>query len=169
MSLLAPSVPTYDPWSWIVWGREVVALDLDTTNGPSWKPLPVLFTAPFSLFGEAAPLLWLWLARVGWLAALVLAYRLGARLGGPLAGGVAVALLLLVPDWLRYAAHGNAEGIVVALALEAVEAHLAEPAWGGAGARLRARARTARAWPFLGVYGVLLWLREPRLRPALLV
>ena len=106
---------------------------------------------------------------MGWLAALVLAYRLGARLGGPLAGGVAVALLLLVPDWLRYAAHGNAEGIVVALALGAVEAHLA----GRRGAALAlgyglALARP-EAWPFLGVYGVLLWLREPRLRPALLV
>ena len=40
LSLLGPSTPTYDPWAWIIWGREVVHLDLVTTDGPSWKPLP---------------------------------------------------------------------------------------------------------------------------------
>ena len=44
--------PTYDPWAWIIWGREVMHLDLVTTDGPSWKPLPILFTAPFSLLGD---------------------------------------------------------------------------------------------------------------------
>ena len=29
-----PSMPTYDPWAWIIWGREVAHLDLDTTDGP---------------------------------------------------------------------------------------------------------------------------------------
>ena len=42
LSFLAPSAPTYDPWAWIVWGREVLHLDLSTVGGPSWKPLPVL-------------------------------------------------------------------------------------------------------------------------------
>jgi hypothetical protein len=35
LSLLTPSAPTYDPWSWIIWGREVVHLDLSTVGGPS--------------------------------------------------------------------------------------------------------------------------------------
>ncbi len=30
LSLLLPSVPTYDPWAWIIWGREVAHLDLVT-------------------------------------------------------------------------------------------------------------------------------------------
>src|ERR1700754_4920003 len=55
LSLTLPSVPTYDPWAWIIWGREVAHLDLVTTDGPSWKPLPVLFTTVFSLFGSGAP------------------------------------------------------------------------------------------------------------------
>ena len=42
LSLLLPSAPTYDPWAWIIWGREITALDLNTVDGPSWKPLPVL-------------------------------------------------------------------------------------------------------------------------------
>ena len=50
---LLPAGPTYDPWAWIIWGREITEWDLDTRTGPSWKPLPVLFTTPFALTGDA--------------------------------------------------------------------------------------------------------------------
>jgi len=59
LSLLIPSTPSYDPWAWLVWGREIAHFDLQTTGGPTWKPLPVIFTTVFSLFGKAAPDLWL--------------------------------------------------------------------------------------------------------------
>src|SRR5690349_19793245 len=76
-SLLVPSAPTTDPWGWIVWGRELMHLQLNTVRGPpSWKPLPVLVTAPLSLLGAAAPSAWLLVARAGGLVALWLAYRL---------------------------------------------------------------------------------------------
>jgi hypothetical protein len=52
LTLLWVSTPTYDPWAWIMWGREIVHVDLNTTGGPSWKPLPMFFTIPFSLFGD---------------------------------------------------------------------------------------------------------------------
>ena len=80
LSLLLPSAPTTDPWGWIVWGREVVHLDLDTIvpGAPSWKPLPVLATAPLALAGGAAPMLWLFLARAGGVASLLLGYRVAA-------------------------------------------------------------------------------------------
>ena len=45
LSLALPSEASYDPWAWLVWGRELAHLNLDTTAGPSWKPLPVLVTA----------------------------------------------------------------------------------------------------------------------------
>src|SRR3954452_22475990 len=84
LSLLGPSQPTYDPWAWLIWGRDIVHLDLVTTAGPSWKPLPVLFTTPFAVIGTgAAPDLWLVVARAGGLLALAMAYRLA----GPLRGG----------------------------------------------------------------------------------
>ena len=35
LSLLIPSTPSYDPWAWLVWGREIVHLNLHTTGGPS--------------------------------------------------------------------------------------------------------------------------------------
>ena len=57
LTLLEPSAPTYDPWAWIIWGREVTRLGLDTAGGPSWKPLSVVFTTVFALFGSAAPAL----------------------------------------------------------------------------------------------------------------
>src|SRR3954465_7720907 len=59
LSLAGPPVPPQDSWSWIVWGGEGAPPSLDTTAGSSWKPLPVLFTTPFSLFGDIAPELWL--------------------------------------------------------------------------------------------------------------
>ena len=90
LSLLGPSTPTYDPWAWIIWGREVMHLDLSTGFGPSWKPLPVALTTVFGLFGGAAPDLWMVAARAGALAGALFAFRLGRRLGGT-AGGVVAA------------------------------------------------------------------------------
>src|SRR3954470_10881015 len=88
LSLLAPSAPTTDPWGWITWGHELVYGGFSTVMGgaPSWKPLPVLVTAPLSLFGGAAPALWLLVARAGGVYSLVVAFRLGKRLEGPAAG-----------------------------------------------------------------------------------
>jgi hypothetical protein len=75
LTFLMPSAPTYDPWAWIVWGREILHLDLSTVDGPSWKPLPVLLTTPFALFGGLAPDLWLFVARAGAIAGVVMAFR----------------------------------------------------------------------------------------------
>ena len=113
LSLLLPSQPSYDPWAWLVWGRELWHGTLDTGGGPSWKPLPVALTFAFAPAGELAPMLWLVVARASGLLALALAFRLAARLAGPrrvagiVAGTVAAVALALVPLWLRYLAHGK--------------------------------------------------------------
>jgi hypothetical protein len=166
LSLLMPSVPTTDPWGWIVWGRQVLHLDLNTVAGPpSWKPLPVLFTTPLALLGGAAPSAWLVIARAGGLLALALAYRLGTRLAGPAAGAVAVLGVLLSGSWMRNLAYGYTEGLAVALLFWAVLSHLD-------GRRGRALAlgflvslSRPEAWAFLLPYAAFVWLREPRLRP----
>ena len=80
---ILPTVPSYDPWAWISWGREVFDphLSFAISGGPSWKPLPVMFTAIWSLFGStAAPTLWVITARAGGLLGMVAAYLLAARL-----------------------------------------------------------------------------------------
>ena len=82
-------MPSYDPWSWIVWGREVSDphLSFAVGGGPSWKPLPFLFTTVYGLFGGAAPTLWVITARAGGLLGLVAAYRLGSLLAARTARG----------------------------------------------------------------------------------
>ncbi|MDQ3934712.1 MAG: hypothetical protein M3340_08800, partial [Actinomycetota bacterium] len=65
LTLLLPSTPTYDPWTWMLWGREVAGLELDTRGGPAFKPLPVAVGTALAPLGDAAPWAWLVLARAG--------------------------------------------------------------------------------------------------------
>src|SRR5918995_5521407 len=99
LSLLYPSTPSYDPWAWIQWGRDITQFELNTDTGPSWKPLPVIFTTLFAPFGDAAPDLWLVIARAGGLLALLMCFRLASKLvGGGRAGtaaGIVAALGML--------------------------------------------------------------------------
>ena len=167
--VVVPAAPGSDAWAWTVWGREVAHLDLATGNGPSWKPLPVLFPAPLSLFGDAAPELWLAVARAGALLALVMAYRLAATLAGPprpaatIAGALAVAALVLT-DLVDYAAEGAVEPLVAALLLWAVERHLAGRHGAAFVLAFLASLGRPEAWPFLGLYAVVLWRRRRDLR-----
>lgn len=112
-TLVWQGAPTYDPWAWIIWGREIVHGDLVTTTGPSWKPLPMLFTIPFALFGKAEPDLWLWVSRAFALMGLVAAGQLAMRLGGRLAGAVAVIALATTPLYYAYGIQGSSEGMLV--------------------------------------------------------
>ena len=176
LSLFFYATPTYDPWAWILWGREIAHLDLVTEGGPSWKPLPVVFTTFFSLFGEdAAPLLWLAVARAGALLACAMAFRLAWRLGGGglagALGGVACGVLLLTSfNFVRDATLGNSEALMVALVLLAFERHLDHRRAHALYFALAAALLRPEIWPFLGLYGLFLLIREPalRLRTALL-
>src|SRR3954451_15227039 len=174
LSLLGPSMPTYDPWAWIIWGREITHLDLNTVSGPSWKPLPILFTTPFALFGDsAAPGLWLLISRAGGLLAIAMAYRLAARLGGRAAGVVAAAALFLAEEFVRNFARGNSEGLLVALCLWAVERHLDHRRRDAFVLLFLSALLRPEVWPFWALYG--LWMvagpwreRPPRTELALL-
>lgn len=158
-----PSTPSYDPWAWIVWGREITQGDLDTLFGPSWKPLPVLFTTPLALAGDLAPDLWLVLARAATLGAAVMAYRLGTRLAGPLAGVLGALILLLQPTYLRTQLFGFSEGLLVLCGLLAVERHLDGHRAQAFALGLAAGLLRPEAWPFIGLYALyLLWERRSR-------
>ena len=165
LSLLLPSAPTYDPWAWIIWGREIVDLNLNTVDGPSWKPLPVIQTTLTAPLGEASPYLWLVTARAGAIAALPLAYLLAARLAGPVAGVGAAAGLGLMPWFVRNGGLGNSEGLMVALVLGAALTHLrGRHGWAFVLA-IGAGLLRPEAWPFLGLYALwLLYEDRTRLR-----
>jgi hypothetical protein len=164
LSFLAPAAPTYDPWAWIIWGREIVHLDLSTIHGPSWKPLPVLLTTPFSLFGGLAPDLWLFVARAGTLAGVWFVFSLARRLGGTPAGVAAALPYALAPWTLRNGATGNSEGLLVALALAAVDRHLDGRYRASFALALGAALLRPEAWPFVGLYGLWLLWRRPEVR-----
>jgi hypothetical protein len=174
-AIVLPTVPSYDPWSWIVWGRSVLDPHLSflTGGGPSWKPFPVMFTTIYGRFGGAAPTLWVITARAGGLLALVAAYRLGAKLveglgsaevAKPIAGVVAVIGILLTQDFFYYWYRGATEPILIAAALWSIDRLIA-------GKRIQAfvllvvlSQMRPEAWPFLGLYGLWLWRREPKYR-----
>lgn len=128
-SLAIPASPAYDVWAWLVWGREVGHLDLATIGGPSWKPLPVVFTSVVALAGSAAPTVWLLVARTANLLAVVGAFRLGSRLAGTVAGLLSALFLVLSPDgevrFLRVVLEGHTAAVTAALAVWAIECRLA--------------------------------------------
>src|SRR4051812_34396738 len=165
LSLLLPSAPTYDPVAWIIWGREIAHLDLNTVHGPSWKPLPVIVTTITAPLGEASLYIWVAAARAGAIAAIFLSGVLAARLANRTAGVVAAVALAAMPWWLRNGAMGNSEGIMVALVLGTALCHLqGRKGWAFALA-IGAGLLRPEAWPFLGLYALwLLWEDHARLK-----
>ncbi len=170
---ILPTVASYDPWAWISWGREVTDphLSFAISGGPSWKPLPVMFTTIWALFGSAAaPTLWVITARAGGLFGMVAAYLLASRLiRGPrwakvAAGLIAGAGIVITQAWWDEMFRGTSEPMLIATALWAVLAHLdGRRGWafslGVATSLIR-----PEAWPLIVVYAAWLWFKEPRLR-----
>jgi hypothetical protein len=184
-SLLIPSTPSYDPWAWLVWGREIIHLNLHTTGGPTWKPLPVIFTTVFALFGRAAPDLWLVIARAGALMAVAMTFKVAWRIMRDLvsvpgdvrgwarrmsllpvlfAAVVAAASLVNSKGFVTDNALGYSEGLMTALVLIALDRHLD-------GARRQAFAigffaalDRPELWALWGPYGLYLWWKDPGAR-----
>jgi hypothetical protein len=170
---ILPTVPSYDPWAWISWGREVTDphVSFAISGGPSWKPFPVIFTTVYAWFGStAAPTLWVITARAGGLLGMVAAYRLASRLvRGPrwakvAAGLIPAAGIAITQNWWDEMFRGTSEPMLIATALWAVLAHLdGRRGWafvlGVATSLIR-----PEAWPLIVVYAGWLWWKEPRLR-----
>ncbi len=171
LTLLVPSAPGYDPWAWLIWGRELAHGGLDTVDGPAFKPLPVFVnTGVWGLAGDgAAPGLWLLIARAGALAGAGLAARLAFRLAGRSwpAGVVAGVGVLLTAGYAWHGAVGNAEGAALAFGVLAVGLALDDRprpalAAGAALALLR-----PESWLLLGAYAAWAGRRDRALRPWL--
>jgi hypothetical protein len=185
LSLLIPSTPSYDPWAWLVWGHEIIHLGLHTTGGPSWKPLPMVFTTVFAVFGKAQPDLWLVVARAGAIVAVAMVFKIAWRLtrdlvagvtepGGAsrwmaliapvLAGVIAAGSLINSGGFISDNALGYSEGFATALALIAVDSYMD-------GSRQRAfvfgffaALDRPELWFFWGPYGLYLFWRDPGAR-----
>jgi hypothetical protein len=187
-SLLIPSTPSYDPWAWIIWGREIVHLNLQTTGGPSWKPLPVIFTTLFAPFGKAAPDLWLVIARTGALMAVAMTFKLALRLtrrtgaepadaqrstglarAGELAPGflaatIAALGLVSAGGFISDNALGYSEGLMAAVVLIAIDRHLDGQRRQAFAIAFAAALDRPEIWPFWGLYGLHLFWTDPEAR-----
>jgi hypothetical protein len=192
LSLLIPSTPSYDPWSWTDWARGIIHIDFHLNQfGTSWKPLPMIGTVPAALFGHAAPDIWLVFARAGALAAAVMVFRLGYRMTrqlaesyedlrgsrlatiapGVLAGLVgAVALVFTGTEfYISSNALGYSEGLATALMLVAIERHLdGKPRQAFVVGFFVALDRP-EIWAFWVPYGLWLFWRDPGMRVTVVI
>ena len=176
LSLFLPAAPGYDAWAWLLWGREVGTLSLDTVGGPAWKPLPVGIAALLAPAGGLAPDLWLAVARAGALAAVALAacvaWRLAAAAPPAIRGaaaGLAAVGVLLTGGFVRHAAVGDAEPLLVALVLGAFALALDGRHRAALGVGALAALVRPETWPFLALYGLWRWREDPVLIGALAV
>ncbi len=149
-------------------------LSFVVSGGPSWKPLPVMFTTVFALFGGAAPTLWVIAARAGGFLGLAGAFHLARRLAGPgawgiLAGLAAVAGVVLTQDWAYYMFRGTSEPMLIGTSLWAIDRLLARRHVSAFLLAVATSLMRPEAWPFLILYAIWLWLRRPRLRLLLAV
>src|SRR3954453_14500898 len=126
LTLLVQSGVSYDPYAWLIWGRDLAHLDLVTqAGGTSWKPLPTLVAALLSPLKGAQADGWLVVARAGGLFGAFMAFRVAMRATparwGWLAGVAAAATFALAHEGVRRPAVGNAEGLTAGLCLLAVD------------------------------------------------
>ncbi len=172
--LWARTRPGFDPYGWLVWGRQTVAGNLDTNAAPSWKPLPYLFTAPFGLFGHYQ--LWLWMVTSlavslgGAVFAARIAYWLTTRgeaeqrFAGYAAAAFAAAAYFGLSSYWHYMLSAQSDPMIVTLCLAAIDCHLrGRYRWAFVLGALAALGRP-EVWLFLGLYSIWAWLRVPSMR-----
>lgn len=165
--------PGYDPYGWLNWGYQTLHLSLDLGGAPSWKPLPYLFTVPFSLFGQFA--LWLWMvfsvtvSLSGSIFGARIAYRLVAadsdrRWPAIVAAVFAGAAVLGIDQYFHLILSVQSDPMIVSLCLAAIDCHLSgHPRWAFWLGILGSLGRP-EVWPFIGLYSIWLWRTLPEMR-----
>ena len=176
--LWAKTRPGFDPYGWLVWGRQTVAGNLDTNAAPSWKPLPYLFTAPYGLFGHYQLWLWMVTSLAVSLAGAVFAGRIAFRLtphdadrgyAAWVAAGFAAAGYFGISSYWHYMLSAQSDPMIVALCLAAIDCHLhGRYRWAWVLGGFAALGRP-EVWLFLGAYSVWAWLRVPSMRWLIVV
>lgn len=181
--------PGYDPYGWLIWGYQTLHGSLDLGGAPSWKPLPLLFTIPYALFGHFS--LWLWMvtaeaaAFAGSIFAGRIAYRIVSRDGGPARryqyAAIAAALFAGLgmygiqdningahSSYLHYLFSVQSDPMIVTLVLAAIDLHmLGHRRWVMAMLLLAGLGRP-EVWPMLGLYGLWCWIKRPDMRVYLI-
>jgi hypothetical protein len=172
--------PSFDPFGWLTWGHQIDYGRLDLNAAPSWKPLTVIFTIPFALFGGTAVSMWSVTAAAGTLLMGVFAARIVYRLTddvrsrpdagrwvtvaavlGALFAGIGVLGMAGLPK-LTYIA--NSDQLNTALVLAAIDAHLSRRPRLAYAALFAASLGRPEVWALTGLYGLWLIWKVPGTR-----
>jgi hypothetical protein len=178
--------PGYDPYGWLIWGYQTLHLHLDLGGAPSWKPLPLLFTVPYSLFGHYA--LWLWmvtavaLSFAGSIFAGRIAYRVVHVDGGYRYAAIGAAIFAgagiygiqdningTLDSYMHYVLSAQSDPMIVTFVLAAIDFHLNRHRRWTIAMLVLASLGRPEAWPFLGLYCLWCWRNVPETRVFIVV
>ena len=156
-----PTYPNYDSYYAMLWGREVLDLQLPGFEGfrvPTQHPLAILAGALLSLFGRSGDRLWIALTIASFLWLVWGVYRLGRTAFTPLVGAVAAALVLTRFDLGFLTARGYIDIPYMALVVWAAVLEAQRPRRGTSVLVVLALAGLLRpeAWVLAGLYW--LWM-----------
>ncbi len=168
------TVPSYDSYYSLVWGRELMhghGPDFNVYEAPTHHPLWVAISAVLSLVGSSADRLLVLVCVLAFVALVWATYRTGAAVFEPWAGVVAAALVLVSPTLLLYTARAYVDIPFVACVMWAAAVEATAP-------RQRPRVVMAlllvagllrpEAWLLAGVYWLWVgWRRWDLLAMAL--
>jgi hypothetical protein len=139
---IADTRPGYDPYGWLIWGYQTIHGSLSLAGAPSWKPLPLLVTAPAALFGNHLQL-WIWMtvsiavSFSGTIFAARIAFKIVNRDGNYLYPAILAALFAglgmygiqdningTLDPYLHYLLSHQSDTMIVSLMLAAVDFHM---------------------------------------------
>jgi hypothetical protein len=171
----AHSRPGYDPYGWMVWGYQTLHGSLNLGGAPSWKPMPLLFTTPFALFGHFQ--LWMWMTVAVWISlggcifAGRIAFRVvdqdGANRWPAVAAAVFAGVMPLVIfdsthySYIHYILSSQSDPPLVTFVLAAIDLHMIGRRRWAIVALTMASLGRPEAWPAEFLYALWL-LRESR-------
>ncbi len=174
--LWARTRPGYDPYGWLVWGYQTIHGHLDLAGAPSWKPLPLILTAPFAVFGHYQ--LWLWMfsavgvSLLGCIFAARIAYRLVGVDDGDKRPAIAAAVfagasLLGIETYVHVVLSVQSDPIITTLFLAAWDAHLSGHERVAFVVGCVAGLGRPEVWSTLAPYTIYLWIKRPHTRKLL--
>lgn len=160
-----PTYPTYDSFYALLWGRDLLHLqlpDFSVYRGPTEHPLAIAFGALCSIFGQGGARLMVLGSVLSFVAVVAGSYRLGKLCFGPVVGLVAALLVLSRFFVENLAAQGYLDISYVALIVWAIVLEVERPRRGTPVFVVLAAAGLLRpdAWVLSGVYW--LWCSWPR-------
>jgi hypothetical protein len=161
-----PTYPTYDSFYALLWGRDVLHLqlpDFSVYRAPTEHPLAIAFGVLCSIFGQGGARLMVLGSIASFVVAVAGMYRLGRLCFGPVVGVVAALLLLSRFYVENLAAQGYLDISYVALILWAIVLEVERPRRGWPVFLTLAAAGLLRpdAWVLSGVYWLWCSWRAP--------